>query len=148
MPTDGNAADWRYEQDGFDPYKEVRIMARKFFYVCAGMLMLALSYHLGANTAGAQSAQGVQFRVLDADQLYVESGGQDYYLTAQGWVAPSSLPPVPVSSIVAGHAPYITQDGTGWWMDGYQNEWRSYHLPGGPIPAQRESWGQLKARYR
>ena len=28
-------------------------MARKFFYVCAGMLMLALAYHFGASTAGA-----------------------------------------------------------------------------------------------
>jgi hypothetical protein len=31
-------------------------MARRFFYICAGMLMLALSYHFGASTAGAQSA--------------------------------------------------------------------------------------------
>src|SRR6266849_9842034 len=29
-------------------------MARKFFYVCAGMLMLALAYHLGVTTAEAQ----------------------------------------------------------------------------------------------
>jgi len=30
-------------------------MARKFFYVCAGMLMLALSFHFGYTTARAQS---------------------------------------------------------------------------------------------
>ena len=30
-------------------------MARKFFYVCAGMLMLALSYHFGFSTASAQA---------------------------------------------------------------------------------------------
>lgn len=30
-------------------------MARKFFYVCAGILMLALSYHFGASTATAQA---------------------------------------------------------------------------------------------
>ena len=30
-------------------------MARRFFYVAAGMLMLALSYHFGASTAGAQA---------------------------------------------------------------------------------------------
>jgi hypothetical protein len=28
-------------------------MARKFFYVCAGMFLLALSYHLGARNAAA-----------------------------------------------------------------------------------------------
>jgi hypothetical protein len=30
-------------------------MARKFFYIAAGMLMLALSYHFGASTASAQA---------------------------------------------------------------------------------------------
>jgi len=30
-------------------------MAKKFFYVCAGLLMLALAYHLGASTATAQA---------------------------------------------------------------------------------------------
>jgi len=30
-------------------------MARKFFYVCTGMLMLALSYHFGFTTASAQA---------------------------------------------------------------------------------------------
>ena len=29
-------------------------MAKKFFYVCAGILMLALSYHFGASSARAQ----------------------------------------------------------------------------------------------
>jgi hypothetical protein len=32
-------------------------MARKFFYVAAGLLMLALAYHLGASTAGAEAAR-------------------------------------------------------------------------------------------
>ena len=30
-------------------------MAKRFMYVCAGLLMLALSYHLGARSAGAQA---------------------------------------------------------------------------------------------
>src|SRR5213594_2223453 len=30
-------------------------MAKRFFYVCAGLLCLAISYHLGAKSAGAQS---------------------------------------------------------------------------------------------
>lgn len=30
-------------------------MARKFFFVCAGMFLLALSYHFGASTATAQA---------------------------------------------------------------------------------------------
>lgn len=30
-------------------------MAKKFFYVCAGTFLLALSYHFGASTATAQA---------------------------------------------------------------------------------------------
>ena len=30
-------------------------MARKFFYVCAGLFLLALSFHSGARSAGAQN---------------------------------------------------------------------------------------------
>jgi hypothetical protein len=41
-------------------------MARKFFYVCAGMFLLALSYHLGASTATAQAP---------AEQVAAASGG-------------------------------------------------------------------------
>ena len=50
-------------------------MAKKFFYVCAGLLMLALTYHLGAQSAGAQAAS---LRVLGSDQFgmpIVQSGG-------------------------------------------------------------------------
>ena len=30
-------------------------MARKFFYVCGGLFLLVLTYHLGASTATAQA---------------------------------------------------------------------------------------------
>jgi hypothetical protein len=42
------------------------VTARKFFYVCAGLLMLALSYHVGARTAGAAApvAQPSEVAVL------------------------------------------------------------------------------------
>ena len=32
------------------------IMAKRFFYVCAGLFLLVLSYHLGARSAGATGA--------------------------------------------------------------------------------------------
>ena len=31
------------------------VKARSFFYVCAGLFLLALSYHLGARSAAAQA---------------------------------------------------------------------------------------------
>jgi hypothetical protein len=34
--------------------------ARAFFFVCAGISLLALSYHLGARSAGAQSGGSIE----------------------------------------------------------------------------------------
>ena len=120
-------------------------MAKRFFYACAGLFLLALSYHLGASNAGAQSQT---FRVLYPGPLLIETGGQIYSLDAPfGWRVWSDPPPVLATSILAGKGPFITTDGTAW--DKYANgEWRSYPLPGQPTPALHESWGQLKARYR
>ena len=33
------------------------MFAKRFFYVCAGLLCLALAYHLGATNAAAQAFQ-------------------------------------------------------------------------------------------
>ena len=124
--------------------------AKAFFYVCAGVFLLALSYHLGARSAGAQA--GSFFRVLNASNpLTVEVGGQVYYLdkTSPVWRHPSALPPVPVSSLLVGDSgTYITVDGVAWWPDGGPG-WQSLPLPGsGPVSAQRETFGALKSRYR
>ena len=122
--------------------------ARAFFYICAGLFLLALSYHLGARSAGAQA--GAQFRVLStANPLAIESCGQVFYLSPEGgWVSPSDLPPVPVSSLVAGNGDYVASDGTGWHKDGYTGAWHAFPYPCAPVPAQRETFGSVKARYR
>ena len=120
-------------------------MAKTFFYVAVGMFLLALSYHLGASTAGAQATS---FRVLFPGPLVIETGGQIYSLDAPfGWRVWSDPPPVPATSLLAGKGPFITNDGTAWdkYVDG---GWRSYPLPGLPVSAMRKSWGELKARYR
>ena len=36
------------------------MLAKRFFYVCAGLLCLALAYHLGARTASARSPVSVR----------------------------------------------------------------------------------------
>lgn len=56
-------------------------MARKFFYVCAGMFLLALSYHLGAQNATAQSADkgaGVVPRVVTRELDIVDDRGETH----------------------------------------------------------------------
>ena len=65
-------------------------MARKFFYVCAGMLMLALSYHLGANTATAQApGNPVVATFIEGNAVVTASG--DVYQSSNGVIGPWTL---------------------------------------------------------
>jgi len=58
-------------------------VAKPFFYVCAGILMLAISYHLGARSATAQApANPVVAAGLDAVFVYTSNG--DVYYTPDG----------------------------------------------------------------
>ena len=54
-------------------------MARKFFYVCAGMFLLALSYHFGASTATAQAPSNPVAVALDGNTVVTTNG--DVYAT-------------------------------------------------------------------
>lgn len=92
-------------------------MARRFFYIAAGMFLLALSYHLGAGTATAQP------------------------------------PGNPVVGIAAGASGFIAVTANGdtyQFGNGGPNVWHGTGnvFGGSPTPAVRESWGQVKARYR
>jgi len=125
--------------------------ARAFFGVAAGVFLLMLSFHLGAQSVRAQS--GPFFRVLNpGNSLVIETGGQIFYLDKSSppiWRQPSSVPPVPASTLVAGDGvAYIAEDGTVWWPIS-ESAWQSLPLPGsGPVSPQRESFGALKSRYR
>jgi hypothetical protein len=93
-------------------------MAKKFFYVCAGILMLALSYHFGASSAGAQASGSSIVAAFVGD---VQS--EPYYAWA-----------FTASGDVYG------------WRDGSWHLHSS--VLAGPTPAQPTSFGELKARYR
>lgn len=97
-------------------------MARKFFYICAGMVMLALSYDLGANTA---TAQGPGNPVVAAGEMTFSNSTSNFVITSSGdlFTAASNSP------------------GTSWVHLGNV-------FTGASTPALHESWGQVKARYR
>ena len=102
-------------------------MAKKFFYVCAGLFLLALSYHLGAKDAGAQA--GGQIVGMAATQIDASPSSHS------AWVA--VLTPngdVYTSRVDGGTAYYTGLAGNIWG--------------GGPVNVEKGSLGQLKARYR
>ena len=65
-------------------------MAKKFFFVCGGILMLVLAYTFGANSVVAQSKGGnvVGITVYGNDALVVTAEGDVYQATnnnADNW---------------------------------------------------------------
>jgi hypothetical protein len=92
-------------------------MARKFFYICAGMLMLALSYDLGASTAAAQAPGNPVVAVFNTSSL----------VTANGDIYEGSN---------SNGAVFLN-----WTLR------TNVFSGGGPTPALHQSWGQVKARY-
>jgi hypothetical protein len=67
--------------------------AKTFFYVCAGLLMLAVTYHLGASSAGAQQAPGEITGIMyfEGVTTVVTSNGDIYARASQLWRCQSGV---------------------------------------------------------
>lgn len=97
------------------------MVAKKFFYVCAGILLLALSYHFGAKNATAQAGGNV----IGVAAYFYSAGQVGEYVVA-----------------TAGEDVYRKQ-GSGAWQ--YQGN----ALGAGPTSVQETTTvGQIKDRYR
>jgi hypothetical protein len=119
--------------------------ASSHLFVCAGLLCLAVSYHLGAVSAKAQTSG--QFRLVQyGDHAISVVSGDALYTLTDRWTSaggPSGPLPVPDAEIAAyTGASLVTLDGIGW---SYSNQvWVCVGpVPGGPTPAQSISIGQL-----
>lgn len=97
-------------------------MAKKFFYVCAGLFLLAGAFALGARSAGAQAGSVVTGMTM----VNVGCGAELFVLTSNGDVF---------------RRPYGCGQLTGA-TSFIGNYW------GGATPADGESFGSLKVRYR
>lgn len=142
-------------------------MARKFFYVSAGIFLLALAYHLGARSAGAQGG------AIDVAWVGQAGASGPYYAVAvqgrtphvadQG-VVPGTmgndrlLPPIPgADAVVAfgvtarGDVPFIAMlaNGDVYEFNASQESWTPAGnvFAGAPTNAKPETWGSVKARY-
>jgi hypothetical protein len=93
--------------------------ARSFFYVCLGILTLALAYHFGATTATAQAPGN---SVVAVDNSY--NGGHSSAFTANGDVYRSQG--------AASEGPWV---------------YAGNIFGGGPTPTKSISIGQLKLKY-
>jgi len=138
--------------------------ARSFFYVCAGLFVLALAYHLGARNAGAQAPgspvvameaiQGSRFHVMTANgDLYTSCCGTTPTWSFVGNVFGGAAPGSPVVAMSANEGRLffaMTANGDLYTSCcGTTPTWSFVgNVFGGPVPAQRETFGALKSRYR
>jgi hypothetical protein len=137
-------------------------MAKKFFYVCAGLFFLALSFELGARSARAQGASGIAGGFFGPDATI--SVGTTMYTVRLNTYTGTDGPPysllLPRSGAVQdvrsvsgggsiGETWVLYQDGdiyeylpgTGWQ--------HIVNLLGAtPTAAQSTSWGRVKSTYR
>jgi hypothetical protein len=128
--------------------------ARAFFFVCAGIFLLAAACLFITERVAAQTSG--QFRVVGASEnpgygavLYVVAGGTLYGLSQGGWQAVGA--PVPADQIAwfEGNA-LVSTTGEGWV---YYNtnegglQWYNKGAVSGVTAAQSISIGQLKAKY-
>ena len=127
--------------------------ARAFFFVCAGLFLLALSYHLGARSAGAQ----VSITAAGAALGFNAAVGRTVYTLSFGG-SPVVRPPVPgTDAIVAvdgngsGNTVLLANgDGYAFNPNSTPGGWilQGNIFSGGPTSAQRETFGSLKVKYR
>jgi hypothetical protein len=137
------------------------MVTKRFFFICAGILCLALAYHFGAQSATAQG--GLVASSVNggpASGLWAVVVGRTVVIrNGSGGLPPTSIPePVPgteaimsVDALDLNYATVILANGDTWeyWPYDSPRRWIfAGNMLGGPTPATRETWGQMKARYR
>ena len=145
-------------------------MARKFFYVCAGLFLLALAYHIGANNAGAQIgySQEVAMRsgqVANGGTIPLpryQDGTEALESECQWSVSIANVPGHPDAALYVSRMECFTEGRTvraftctqGNCGHGFdpRSATANYIIIAirntSPIPIRSESLGQVKARYR
>jgi len=133
-------------------------MARKFFYVCAGLFLLALVFHLGQSSARAQSGVLIEGAAMDMEQNPFTfppraSGvvGRTFYLFYHdGAVGPQGAPVPGTEPVIATEPNFervMLANGDIYQMSGSSWTFIGNLLGTPPTAALRQSWGQLKSRY-
>ena len=135
------------------------MVAKRFFYVCAGLLCLALAYHLGARSATAQggSISAAECLYINGDgtiacvarTVYISDGPFDP-VSAQFPPVPGTDPVIAVGTGGGGHVVAMLANGDTYSIPNAAGQTWTFikNAVGGPTPATRETWGGVKARYR
>ena len=130
-------------------------MGKGFFYVCAGVFLLALSYHLGAKSATAQSGVLIEGASIESFQLNsfpraTACVNRFFHWMGENGVLQTLPTPVPGTQRIVATDPYETvMLENGDWLKFDGNAWVLVgNLAGAPTHAAQPTFGRLKAQYR
>jgi photosystem II stability/assembly factor-like uncharacterized protein len=138
-------------------------MAKRFLYVCAGLFLLALTYHLGVRRADAQAPGNPVVGVVGpngCNHLAVTANGDSYTTSDQtNWQHTGNVfgadPPAPGNSVIGVAAANscgnmaVTENGDCFTTGDNGTTWRrSGNVFGAPTAATGTTWGKVKADYR
>jgi len=129
-------------------------MARKFFYICAGMFLLVASWAIVAHVAFAQppisrvAAQNYGGVVVTTDG-YIYGWNGSSYTRNENVFSVTGHPQIPGDNVVAyGQSTVITASGEEFLLTGGTWSYRGNVFGSAPVQTQHESWGHVKARYQ
>ena len=125
-------------------------MAKKFMYVCIGIMALAVTFHVGAQYGKASIVDPTPSGIVAqySPHVLVENGEvyrweQDHWLHLDGFDVP-----LPVSDIKFWTAgTFVTQAGEVWYVG--EGSWENVGSPPvGPTPTPPSTWGKIKAKFQ
>lgn len=137
-------------------------MAKRFFFLCAGVLCLAAAYQVGTESARAEwdgsaagSLVGGGF-AAGGPWIAFTSAGEAWSITpGAGWIrrvdADLPVPAAEVKFLDSNGELFIlitTGDDVWQFVDNGLGWFRIDSFPGGPISLPSESWGKVKAAHR
>jgi len=139
-------------------------MAKRLFYVSAALLCSVITYHLGARSAGAQAGNQLSAGIVTGfqNELYAATPAGQVLVHVVGdppsvwipWRNVGATSPVvaigvrPDAGLVNPIVTVFCQDGTVYDCPGSEGPCTVSNVFGGPTPAAKSTWGELKMRYR
>lgn len=130
-------------------------MAKKFMYVCLGILALVVAFHLGAQYGSASVVDRSQTGIIACHRegtgvAVITDNGQTYSLDSIfGWSDGFGLP-VPASEVkFYDRISVVTYSNDVWVYDSshYEEPWQNFGPPPGYTATQPTTWSEIKAEF-